>query len=219
MILRPSSQSRRALLQRATREYADQLSSDQATSDYLEGRGLLSSAEILGLGVVRSPLPGHDQYAGRLAIPYIGPRGNVYDIRYRCLEDHVCKDVGCPKYLGDAGVETRLYNTRSLVASTDYILIAEGELDAATLLACGWPAVGVPGASAWKKHRPKMFDGFSRVIVLGDGDEAGRKFVATVTKTLLSARGVIMCAGEDVNSTYVSGGREALVDLLREESE
>ena len=113
-------QSRRALLQRATREYADQLSSDQATSDYLEGRspifrrdtGTRRGSPHRSRGMTSTP-------AG-WRFPH-RTEGNVYDIRYRCLENHVCKDVGCPKYLGDAGVETRLYNTRSLVASTDYI--------------------------------------------------------------------------------------------------
>ena len=217
MDLRPSSPGRRKSLAAASRAYHEQLKTDQAALAYLESRGLRSSADQAMLGVVRSPRQGHDRFLGRLAIPFIGPKGNVYDIRYRCIEDHDCKERGHGKYDAEHGYPTRLFNTRALVSPTDYIMVTEGEVDALTLAACNWPAVGVPGANAWKAHHSRCFDGFSDIVVIGDGDDAGRKFVAAVVKTLPSARSVILSAGEDVNSVYVKGGKDALVAALKED--
>jgi DNA primase len=162
--------------------------------------------------------------AGRLAIPFIGPRGNVYDIRFRCIEDHDHKDseVRCPKYLGSDGVETRMFNTRALLAPTDYIFVCEGELDAATLTACGWPAVGIPGAHAWKLHYSRMLAGFSRVILVADADEAGKKLAVKFRKALPSSGSVILCKYEnarDVNEVFVQYGKDGLAALLRGEDD
>ena len=217
MDLRPLSPGRKKSLAAASRAYHEQLKADPAALAYVERRGLLSIVDQALLGVVRSPRQGHDRFLGRLSIPFIGPKGNVYDIRYRCIEEHDCKELRHGKYDAEHGYPTRLFNARALVSPTDYIMVTEGELDALTLAACNWPAVGVPGASAWKAHHPRCFDGFSDIVVVGDGDDAGRKFVAAVVKTLPSARSVIMSAGHDVNSVYVEGGRDALILALKED--
>lgn len=217
----PLSRSRKASLARAAETYHAQLEHDVKGMEYLAGRGLSSrSIETLRLGVVRSPLAGDDRYAGRLAIPYIGPRGNVYDLRYRCIEDHDCKEADCPKYLGYPDVKTRMYNVQALKAPTDYLLLTEGELDAATLVECGWPAVGIPGANAWHPHYSRMLSGFSRIVLIADGDDAGRKLASTVSRALPAQVRVIMCyQGQDVNSTFTEHGKQGLVDLLREDEE
>lgn len=223
--MQPHSASLKRSLERAARTYHEQL--DQSAWAYLDSRGLgeATSPGIATqhlLGVVRSPIPGHERYEGRLAIPYIGPKGNIYDVRYRCLEqhDHSDPENHCPKYLGADGVSTRMFNTRALTAPTDYIILCEGELDAVTITACGWPAVAVAGANAWKAHHARMLAGFSRVLVLADGDDAGRGLAAKVTRSLPSTAVTIMLReGHDINSLYVQGGKEALVELLREKSE
>jgi DNA primase len=158
----------------------------------------------------------------RLAIPFIGPKGNVYDIRFRCISDHDHKDseVRCPKYLGTDGTETRIYNSRALTAPTDYIFVCEGELDAATLTVCGWPAIGLPGANSWKKHYPRLFSGFSKVVLVADGDDAGHKLASTFRRALPSSGRVILCGtGDDVNSVFVREGKEGLMSLLKGEED
>lgn len=228
-LLAPSSPSLKKLLASATTEYEAQGREDPRFRAYLEERGLLHGSDVLRLGVVRSPLKGHDRYAGRLAIPSIGPSGGVYDIRYRCLEHaEEGHDSGCPKYLGSDGVRTRPYNTRALVSPTDYLFITEGELDAATLTVCGWPAMGIPGASAWKPHYVRMVANFSQVVVIGDGDTAGRRFATDVSRAITDARMVVMPEGTDVNSCFTSeqgrqysnnGSKGYLASLLREEDD
>jgi hypothetical protein len=200
--------------------YHEQL--DDQALEYLTARGLGSShaIETLRFGLVRSPRPEHAMMRDRLAIPYIGPKGNVYDIRFRCIQGHDCKEASCPKYLGSDGVETRIYNARSLVAPTDYIFVTEGELDAATLTVCGWPAVGLPGANSWKPHYPRVLAGFSKVVLVADGDDAGRKLASTFRRAMPTSGRVILCGqGEDINSLFVKEGKEGLVALLKGEED
>jgi DNA primase len=227
-LLPPSSPSLKRSLANATAEYQQQLQQDGPAHAYLEARGLSPVTSSLRFGVVRSPLAGHERYRGRLAIPFLGPTDNVYDIRYRCIDGH--GEEGhpdeCPKYLGSDGVRTRIYNARALTASADYIFITEGELDAATLTVCGWPAIGIPGAQAWKAHYPRLVAGFSQVVVVGDGDKAGRDFARKVSESLPDARMIVMLDGLDVNSVFTSdvardysnnGRKGYLSSLLREE--
>ncbi len=219
----PSSQQRKSSLEKATARYAASLESNQPARDYLERRGLLHIAGPLRFGVVESPLAEHRMYEGRLAIPFLGPKGNVYDIRYRCLADHDCHEAKCPKYLGDPGVQTRLWNTAALAANTRTVLVTEGELDAATLVACNLPAVGVPGANGWREHYPRVLAKYEQVVVVGDGDKAGRDFASRVVKTMRSVARAVIISGEDgandVNDFYVRHGKDELLKLLKGESE
>lgn len=210
----PLSDLQRSTLERATQRYAEAL--DDRTVEYLRSRGLLEVASSLRFGTVVDPEPEHTEFVGRLAIPYLGPRDNVYGMKFRCIEDHVCKDVGCKKYMNVHGFSLKPYNTRALVAPTDYIFVQEGELDAATIEACGWPAIGLPGASDWKAHYPRMLADFNRVIHISDGDDAGKALGRKILDTMPSVATVIVAAiGEDVNSTYVKGGKDALTQLIR----
>lgn len=217
----PLSSSLKRSLAAATQEYSSQLAAGDAALAYLERRGLGSSpvTETLRFGVVRSPRPEHGRYTGRLAIPYLGPKGNVYGMTFRCIEPHDCKEIGCPKYLALDG-ERRMYNTAALMAPTEYLMVAEGELDTATLVACGWPAVGIPGANAWRPHYSRMMAGFRKVILWADGDEAGEKLAHTFRRAMPSSGDVMLCeSGEDVNSTFRRIGKEGLTALLKKEGE
>ena len=218
----PLSTSQKRTLAGAAKAYNDQLATDAEALAYLEARGLGSSRviETLRFGVVRSPHPEHSQMVGRLSIPSIGPKGNVYSIRFRCIEQHDCKEEGCAKYMGLEGVDTRLYNAQALVAPTDYLLVTEGELDAATLVACGWPAVGVPGAQALKPHFARQVAGFSKVVLFADGDKAGKDLASKFRRALPSQGRVILWGpGDDTNSVFVREGKEGITRMLKEEDE
>lgn len=204
MTIRPPSDASLKSLEATTVKYEQAV---ELARDFLVGRGFSrSTAGLFRLGVVNDPEPGHEDYAGRLAIPSIGIRG-VVSLRFRCMESHVCKDADCPKYLGEFGAATRPFNTRALHEASDIMAIAEGELDAISLCCSGIPAVAVPGAKSWKAHYPRLFTGYSRVYVIGDGDRAGRELNECVSKALPNAIVVTMAQGCDVNDVYrVSGG-------------
>lgn len=182
---------------------------------YLEKRGISQdSAERFRLGAAETPIDGHEQFAGRLAIPSLGPRG-PYSLRFRCIEGHDCKELGCPKYLGAFGDQTRLFNVRSIQDAIDEICITEGELDTVILTQMGLPSVGVCGASNWKKHHSRMLSGFAVAYVFGDGDKAGREFSKRVCSALLNAVNIPMPEGMDVNDYFLAHGEEGIRELMK----
>ena len=173
---------------------------------YLEGRGFgdPNLLEKYLLGVVVDPEPGHEDYVGRLAIPYQTPSG-VVALRFRCIEDHECKDVEKhAKYLDLAGQAARLYNVLALQEAGSVIYVCEGELDAITASEIDYPAIGVSGASKWEDHWERLLEDFEDVVVLADGDDAGRKFAKMILSHVEWARIVCMPDGEDVNSFVMS---------------
>lgn len=213
--MKPLSRALRKSLELATQTYSQNL---ELASGYLMGRGIGRDTSLSHrLGVVVDPISEeHALYIGRLVIPYLGPGDHPYALKFRCMIDHVCADHGHSKYLNEA-TETRLFNTREVHNSGDWICITEGEFDTITLTQLGYSSVGVPGANAWKPHHRRIFLGFTRVFVFGDGDEPGRKFVRKVTSSLDAAVPVVLAPGVDVSSLYVASGREAIDKILRQE--
>jgi DNA primase len=186
------------LLDKATAKYAANI---YRAEDYLKSRGIpLETARLAQLGVVEEPEVGHEQFQGRLSIPYITKTGAV-DLRFRSLNPAVE-----PKYMGMTGADTRMYNVLDIDKAGDYIGVCEGELDTITLSSCvGIPCVGVPGANSWKKHYTRLLADFERVFVFADGDQPGTEFARSLAREL-PVTIVQLPEGEDVNSAYVKFG-------------
>lgn len=205
------SEEQRRFFEQAASTYQADLAGDTSAQAYLASRGLGPSAlGTFRLGVVRRPLPGHEQYAGRLAIPYLTPAG-VVNIRFRCAQAHECE--GHPKYLSTEGAGTNLFNVLDLKRDSSFICVAEGEIDTMSLSLAGLPAVGVPGVDTWQKHFARCLEDFDVIYAFGDGDKAGGKFsnfLARETK----ARPIRMPSGEDCNSIYVKEGADGLRRML-----
>lgn len=209
--MEPLSAERLSFLEQATARYEKSV---DLAKEFSQARGLLhATARLHRLGVVADPMVGHEQYQGRLCLPYLLHDGSVVQLRYRCLGLHDCKVEGHPKYLTEPGDDVRLYNTPALFTAGDEIHVTEGELDAVTLSQCGQSAVGMPGTQTVQAHHLRLLAGFSRIYVWGDGDDAGREFAARVRKTHRRATAVRLPQGEDVTSMFVKGGAVALHDL------
>ena len=162
------------------------------------------------LGVVADPLPGHEQYTGRLAIPYVTPSG-VVDIRFRAMRGEE------PKYMGMPGAQTTMFNTQACFNATQYICVTEGELDCVIMgVKTSHPSVGIPGANNWKPHYARILDDFDMVIILTDGDKAGQEFGKKITRELPNANAIPMPEGEDVNSTFLKLGKDWIDERIRE---
>ena len=160
--------------------------------------------------MVDEPLPGHEPYKGRLAIPYITPSG-VVDIRFRSMygED--------PKYLGLVGSKTTMFNTQACFVADKYICVTEGEFDCIMMsVKTTHPTVGIPGANNWKPHYNKILDDFDIVIVLADGDSAGLEFGKKISRELGNVNIISMPEGEDVNSMMIKQGSEWLDERIRQ---
>ncbi|WP_367135742.1 toprim domain-containing protein [Saccharothrix sp. HUAS TT1] len=182
---------------------------------WLVARGLSrEAAATFRLGVVGEPFPGHGPYRGFLAIPYLDHQAKPLTVRFRCLQEHDHRVYGHGKYMTVSEDIPRMFNVRAVHEAGDEIHVCEGELDAVILSMLGLHAVAIPGAKLWFGRHRRMLAGFSRVWVWGDPDDAGAEFVAKVTRSLRSAKGVRLRVG-DVTETYLAGGREAIFDLIK----
>jgi DNA primase len=184
----------------------------QEATDYLAGRGIPPEvADTFRLGSVVEPVTGHDMFTGMLTIPYDTPNGVVY-IKFRTIGTD-------KKYLADG--ETRLFNVNALHRAGGTVVVCEGELDTIIMDAVvGVPAVGVPGVQAWKKHYPRIFEGFERVLVFADNDSKedgsnpGLEMGKRISREVPQAAIVRLPAGMDVTDTFLSEGAEFLLDLV-----
>lgn len=212
------SQKQRQYLHKAIAEYS---ASVQDGMRYLaEVRGLtLEMAQKWRLGIVSEPLPGHERFKGRLAIPYRTPSGPVGMV-FRCILDHDCRDHGGNKYDMVSGDKRRLFNVHALHVDVPQLVLCEGEMDAIAATSIGGVmAVGVPGARNWRSHWQYLFDGYDEVIVAADGDKDGKELAERVKDALSNARVVQMPDGHDVNSYLVEHGAEQFRKYIEVEGE
>lgn len=202
------SNSQRQFLLQATQRYSGKI---ELAAEYLSNRSLsVEEASIFHLGVVEDPLPGHEPYKGRLAIPYITPSG-VVDIRFRAMGNED------PKYMGLVGAKTTMFNTQACFVAHKYICVTEGEFDCILMsVKTTHPTVGIPGANNWKPHYVKILDDFDIVIVLADGDAAGLEFGKKISRELSNVNIISMPEGEDVNSMITKIGSEWIDERIRE---
>jgi len=163
---------------------------------------------------VADPAPGHEQFVGRLSIPYITPVG-VRTIKFRAMNDEPTK------YLCLPGARPRMFNVGALLEDSPVVAICEGELDAAVCSSVvGIPAVGVPGVSSWLAHFPRMFSGFDRVLVLSDNDDKpdghnpGRDMAQRIANDLDQAVVIQPPKGLDVSSWVLRDGADAVRERL-----
>lgn len=209
------SREQRLFLERATLRYHEHLSE---AAEWLAGRGLeMEHASSNVLGVVRDPLPGHEHLAGRLSIPYITDAGPVHMV-FRCLQDHSCKGDPNPqhaKYRFRKGAEERLYGVQSIDWAEEWIVLVEGQMDVLTWTQIGIPAVGLAGGKKWQDHWRNVFEDFSRVYCVTDGDSTGDKMWDRVSAELGTAIRVKMPDGEDTNSMYVKRGKDYLLGMIK----
>jgi Toprim-like len=216
--------AQRTFCAQAVTQYQSDLAADTSAQAYVTGRLGPQGAATYRLGVVRRPLPGHEAYTGRLAIPYLTPAGPV-SLRFRCLQAHICSETVlwtdkkgaphyCPKYLSLDGAEGNLFNVLDLRRDSPFICVAEGEIDTMTLSLCGLPAVGVPGVKTWKDHFSRLLEDYDTVFAFGDGDEAGGKFSSFLAREA-RARPISLPRGFDVNDLFRergAAGVRALID-------
>jgi len=188
----------RELLDLATTKYAANIFQAE---DYLASRGITrEAARLARLGVVGEPEVGHEQFQGRLSIPYITKTG-VVDLRFRSLNPAVE-----PKYMGMTGAETKMYNVLDIERAGDFIGVCEGEIDTITVSSLiGIPCVGVPGANSWKKHYTRLLADFERIFVFADGDQPGKEFATSLAREL-PVTTIQLPDGHDVNSMFVLEG-------------
>jgi hypothetical protein len=210
------SASQRSTLDRAAATYAADV---HLAAEFLAARGITEAAARSSLlGVVSEPVTyEHKRFRGRLSIPFVTPAG-VVQMRFRCLEDHDCRDEGHGKYDSPGGLPTRLYNVAALHSDGNTVGITEGELDAVVAThVLGLPSVGVPGIKNWKPHFARCFADYEEVLVFADHDEdeeKGLKHARRAVKEIPGARLVLPPLGLDLTEWVVRDGAEAVRDAV-----
>lgn len=183
--------------------------------DYLSSRGITKEAvNYFRLGFVADGIrPPWDEFAGRLAIPYIVGR-SVVGFKFRALDDEGLR------YISNHGFYAkRFFNPQTLTELHSRIYICEGELDTITLWQLGVPAVGLGGANTWDPWMGRALRG-REVIVLADGkgrSEKGKNAGRNLAKEILATveeGGRIVLEDSDVNQFYLSHGRDALLEEI-----
>ena len=196
------SKSQRELLARATETYEQNL---PEVLPYLATRGITEqTARMFRLGFVKEPEIGHEPYIGKLSIPYLTPAGPI-DLRFRSLNAD-----GGPKYMSRPGATTHIFNVAALDIDTDVLAICEGELDTVVATQAGFTAVGLPGANNWKPFYSRVLADWAKVVLLCDGDNAGREMAKNLSRELDNVIPVFMPEGQDVNDVYLAEGADGL---------
>jgi len=182
---------------------------------YLEARGITEAiaAKYL-LGSVVEPSAGHEHSVGRLSIPYLTPTG-VVGMKFRTIDD------GTPKYLYPTGQKVGLFNVNDLHVYSNTIAICEGEIDTIVLAGIvGIPSVGVAGVSQWKPWFPKLFEGYSKVLIFADNDvkedgrNPGQELAKRIKEDLDKATVVMLPDNQDVNEVFLTHGVEWFRDRI-----
>lgn len=199
-------------------QYVSAIADHPDSLAYLANRGIHLEPELPDdygnpwrLGVVDEPAcPEHEPFVGWIAIPFLVPDlERPVGMKFRRPPGN----EGKAKYMSHPGTGQRLFGVCNFQADSDIIGITEGEFDAIVATECGIPSVAVPGANSWKPNEwGYLFEGYSRVVVFGDGDNPGRAFADQIAGQLSNARAIRMPDGHDVSSLVKEQGGEAFRD-------
>lgn len=195
-------------------------------ADRLKVAGLLVHGEKAGLVAPRARGDGHyDLFRGRLIIPIRSPEGRTIAFGGRLLEG----DDG-PKYLNSR--ESRLYNKSETLYAMDQArdeirkkksaVLCEGYFDAIGLHQAGVKnAVALCSTALTPGHMTVLSRLEAKeLVLLLDGDDAGRKAVERLAGPILAAGGSAKVAslpqGEDPDTYAQKHGAEAVLQLVHQ---
>ena len=110
---------------------------------------------------------------GGIEIPYLTREGEQHAVRYRLALE------GDNRFRWRQGDTPILYGLWRLGEWTgsDTLYLCEGETDTLTLWHAGLPALGIPGATAWKPEWWRNLWAFRRIVIIPDADDAGGQLV------------------------------------------
>ncbi|MFO0593888.1 MAG: DNA primase [Myxococcaceae bacterium] len=195
-------------------------------ADKFRERGLLAFGEKAGLVAPRQRGDGfYDMFRGRVIIPIRSPEGRTIAFGGRLLEG----DDG-PKYLNSR--ENRLYNKSEILYATDQArdeirkkksaVLCEGYFDAIGMHQAGVKnAVALCSTALTPGHLTLLGRLEAKeLVLLLDGDEAGRKAVERLAGALLAGgvncKVAVLPDGEDPDTFARKAGVEGVAKLLAE---
>src|SRR5665213_717263 len=146
------------------------------THAYLNERGLTAeTAKMFGVGF----LAGKGSMYDRIVIPIHNPGGELVAYAGRSI------DGSEPRYKFPAGFHKslELFNLHRVKGELSVILI-EGFFDCIKVTQAGYPCVALMGSTMSKAQEELIGEYFGHVIVMLDGDEAGREAAVGIADRL-----------------------------------
>lgn len=123
-----------------------------------------------------------DTIYNKITIPYYDEEKKVIATRYR---NNPLTSKKNERFSWEIGSITRPYGLWKLKDYTkDYIVVVEGESDAQTLWFHGIQAIGIAGASNFKKEYEPLFRDFEKVYIHSEEDTGAKTFVESITAIL-----------------------------------
>ena len=143
---------------------------------YLSERGLSDeTAETFGLGL----FSGKGSMHGRIVIPIHNSKGELLAYAGRSI------DGSEPRYKFPAGFHKslELFNLHRVRGELSIVLV-EGFFDCMKVTQAGYPCVALMGSTMSKAQENLLAENFAHVIVMVDGDEAGRSAAVEIADRL-----------------------------------
>jgi DNA primase len=120
-------------------------------------------------------------------------------------------------WLGGKGKGQIPYGSEQLQAGGKALVLTEGESDTLALR-LAWPdsivAIGIPGASSWRSEWKVIGDGFDRIYLSFDADEAGQSLAERVALDLPEAKVLHLPPGSDTRAVIQQLGKRAYRALI-----
>lgn len=130
---------------------------------------------LKGIGVT-------DTRFNKITIPYYDEDKNLIATRYR---NNPLTSKKEERFGWETGSITKPYGLWKLKEyKNDYIVLVEGESDAQTLWYHKIQAIGIAGASNFKKEYKPLFKDFEKIYIHSEEDEGAKTFVESITAIL-----------------------------------
>jgi DNA primase len=146
------------------------------THAYLKERGIMAeTAQKFGVGI----FPGKGSMQGRCVIPIHNRNGELVAYAGRSI------DGSEPRYKFPAGFHKsqELFNLQRVQGEYAVVLV-EGFFDCMKVIHSGFPCVALMGSTMSKAQHDLLAEHFGQVILMLDGDEAGRKATEEIHERL-----------------------------------
>ena len=119
---------------------------------------------------------------GGIAIPYRTREGELHAVQYRLTKEEV---EGVDRFKWRRGDTPILYGLWRLCEWTgsDTLYLCEGTSDTWTLWHADLPALGIPSATCWREEWWREVEGFERIVLIPDADDAGSQLVEKLAET------------------------------------
>lgn len=158
--------------------------------DHLKENGFRNE-DIIEAGLAVKNEKGHiyDKFRNRLMFPIIDVRGNVIAFSGRALGDSPAKYMNSPETpVFHKGSNIFALNLAKQYSATDGLILVEGNMDAVSLNAFGFPNAVAGLGTALTDQQAQLLKRYASVVyICYDNDEAGEKAANKAIETLSAA--------------------------------